>query len=380
MPVSASVGQDRLQKFLARAGISSRRRAEELIAAGRVRVDGRLVTELGTKVDSTHARVDVDGRRVISQPPVYILLHKPRGTVTTLRDPEGRPTVASLVANVGHRIVPVGRLDYATSGVLLMTNDGEFQAKLQHASHGARKVYHAKVRGVVDAGGLERWRRSIEIEGHATRPAQVEILQIENDKTWLSITLNEGKNRQIRRLGEQAGHLVLRLIRVEYAGLTVSGLRPGAWRHLSRQELLELKQAFGVPRRIPHVAFVEPPENRRAPVSKWRPTKERRTRHAAFAEPAENRRAPASKSRRSSDGRTTRHAAFAEPAENRRAPASKSRRSSDGRTTRHAAVAELPGNQRKPAFQLRKTRAASRNVERKDGRSSEQRAARPKRR
>lgn len=280
MLASASVSQDRLQKYLASAGISSRRRAEELISAGRVRVNGRLVTELGTKVDSARAHVEVDGRRVVGQSPVYILLHKPRGTVTTLRDPEGRPTVASLVSGVGLRVVPVGRLDYSTSGVLLMTNDGEFQAKLQHASQGARKVYHAKVRRAVDAGGLERWRRSIEIQGRATRPAQVQILQIENGKTWLSITLSEGKNRQIRRLGEQAGHPVLRLIRVEYAGLTVSELRPGAWRHLSRQELLELKKCFGVPRRIPHAVPGEVSETRNAGAStrRRRPTARRSTR------------------------------------------------------------------------------------------------------
>ena len=257
------MSEDRLQKYLSRAGISSRRHAEELILAGRVRVGGKLVTELGPKVDSARARVEVDGRLVVSQPFVYILLHKPRGYVTTLRDPEGRPTVALLVANLRTRIVPVGRLDYATSGVLLMTNDGDFIAKLQHPSHGAQKVYNAKVRGLVDQRALERWRKSIDIEGRTTQPADVKVLQLEEDKTWLSITISEGKNRQIRRLGEQAGNAVLRLIRVEYAGLTVSGLRPGHWRHLTRQELLNLKQRFGVPHRIAHAPPAEPPATRR---------------------------------------------------------------------------------------------------------------------
>ena len=263
MPASANVSQERLQKYLAGAGISSRRHAEDLITAGRVRVDGRLVTELGTKIDALHVRVEVDGRLVVNQPRVYILLHKPRGYVTTLHDPEGRPTVVSLVSKVGCRVVPVGRLDFATSGVLLMTNDGEFVAKLQHARYGAKKVYHAKVRGLVDDGSLERWRRSIDIQGHTTRPAVVQVLQIEDDKTWLSVTLNEGKNRQIHRLGEQAGHPVLRLMRVEYAGLTVSDLRPGAWRHLTRQELLDLRQRFGVPQRIPRAMPAELPDTRR---------------------------------------------------------------------------------------------------------------------
>jgi 23S rRNA pseudouridine2605 synthase len=267
---SVSVSQVRLQKVLAGAGISSRRHAEDLIVAGRVRVDGRLVTELGTKVDAARVRVDVDGRRVVVQAPVYVLLHKPRGYVSTLRDPEGRSTVASLVSNLECRVVPVGRLDYATGGVLLMTNDGEFLAKLQHARNGATKVYHAKVRGVVDAGGLERWRRSIEIDGRTTHPAQVEVLRVDNDKTWLSVTLREGKNRQIRRLGDRAGHPVLRLIRVQYAGLTVSELRPGTWRHLTRRELVDLRSRFGVPRRIPHEAPPLPVNARKVRATKPR--------------------------------------------------------------------------------------------------------------
>lgn len=247
------MSDERLHKYLAGAGISSRRHAEELILAGRVSVNGKRVTELGTKADYASCRVEVDGRRVVSQPFVYVLMHKPRGTVTTLHDPEGRPTVAGLIANLDVRILPIGRLDYATSGVLLMTNDGEFLAKLQHASQGVKKVYHAKVRGLVDARGLDRWRRSINIQGRATRPADVKVLQVETDKTWLEIAINEGKNRQIRRLGDQVGHPVLRLLRVEYAGLTVTNLRPGHWRYLTKDELLGLKRRYGVPGRIPRV-------------------------------------------------------------------------------------------------------------------------------
>jgi 23S rRNA pseudouridine2605 synthase len=294
-PASDKVTEDRLQKYLSRAGISSRRHAEELIAGGRVRVDGRLVTELGTKVDSTRARVEVDGRLVVGQPFVYVVLHKPRGYVTTLRDPEGRPTVASLVTNLGLRVVPVGRLDFATSGVLLMTNDGDFLAKLQHPSQGAKKVYHVKVRGLVDERGLKRWRRSVDIQGHSTRPADVEVLQREEDKTWLEIAIHEGRNRQIRRLGEQAGHPVLRLIRVEYAGLTVSELRPGRWRHLTRQELLDLKQRFDVPHRIPRTIPTEPPTTRRAVASM---AKRNNRARAAVARPTQYGAASAKQYRR----------------------------------------------------------------------------------
>jgi 23S rRNA pseudouridine2605 synthase len=187
-----AVTEERLQKFLASAGLGSRRSAEGLVEAGRVRVNGQIVTELGTKVDPHKARVEVDGRRVMRQPFVYLVLHKPRGCVSTLRDPEGRETVAELVKDVPARLVPVGRLDYASSGVLLMTNDGDFTAKLLHPSGGAEKVYHVKVRGIVDERGLERWRRSIEIDGRRTRPAQVRLLEVIEDKTWLEIVLHEG--------------------------------------------------------------------------------------------------------------------------------------------------------------------------------------------
>jgi 23S rRNA pseudouridine2605 synthase len=244
------------------------------MVAGRVRVNGRVVTELGTKVDADVARVEVDGRRLVRQPFVYVLLNKPRGCVSTLRDPEGRETVAALVADVPARLVPVGRLDYASSGVLLMTNDGDFTAKLLHPSGGAKKIYHVKIRGKIDEKGLERWRRSIDVQGHRTRPAEVRILEEVDDKTWLEIGLHEGRNRQIRRMGDEAGHPVLRLIRVEYAGLTVDGLRTGQWRYLSKDELLELRHRFGVPRHMPHgiPAKPEPSHGRRAHAVKPSPS------------------------------------------------------------------------------------------------------------
>jgi len=253
-----TVTEERIQKFLASSGLGSRRYSEGLVEAGRVRINGRVVTELGTKVDPDKAQVEVDGRRVVRQPYVYLVLHKPRGCVSTLRDPEGRETVAALVSEVDARVVPVGRLDYATSGVLLMTNDGDFVDKLLHPSGGAAKVYQVKVRGKLEERDLERWRRSIEVDGRRTKPAQVRILEIVEDKTWLEIELHEGRNRQIRRLADEAGQPVLRLIRVEYAGITVETLRPGQWRYLSRDELLELRQHFGVPRHLPHAMPVKP--------------------------------------------------------------------------------------------------------------------------
>jgi 23S rRNA pseudouridine2605 synthase len=245
---------ERLQKLLARAGIASRRRAEDLIVAGRVSVDGQVVSELGARADTRRSRVEVDGRRIVSEDFVYGVLHKPRGTVCTLRDPEGRETVRDLLRGVGARVVPVGRLDYHTSGVLLFTNDGEFASTLQHAKTKAPKVYVAKLRGLVGDQALERLRDSIVIDGRQTRPAAARVLRREGDKTWVEFTLEEGRNRQIRRLGDHANSPVLRLARIAHAGITAEGLRPGTWRLLSVDELVKLKKQYGVPKRVrrPH--------------------------------------------------------------------------------------------------------------------------------
>lgn len=241
---------ERLQKILARAGVASRRKAEELILAGRVRVDGQVVTELGTRADPRTSRVELDGKRLVAEPLVYGVLHKPRGMVSTLSDPEGRPTVRQLLARTGARVVPIGRLDYHTSGALLFTNDGDFAAKLAHPSTKAPKVYVAKVKGSLDERHLARWCESIEIDGRPTRPADVRVLRDEGDKTWIEITLREGRNRQVRRLGEHAGTPVMRLARISQAGVTSEGLRPGQWRWLTVDELTTLKRTYGVPRKV----------------------------------------------------------------------------------------------------------------------------------
>jgi 23S rRNA pseudouridine2605 synthase len=242
-------GGERLQKILARAGIASRRAAEALIEAGRVRVNGRVESELGVRVDP-RARVEVDGRRIVAEPLVYVVLHKPRGVVCTLKDPQGRPTVGEHLRGVGARVVPAGRLDFHTSGALICTNDGELLAKLAHPRHHAPKEYVAKVQGVVDEAGLEKLRDRIVIDGRPTRPAEVRVLRVEGDKTWLALKLYEGRNRQVRRLGEHAGFTVMRLARVAHAGVTAEDLRPGEWRHLTLDELRDLQKEFGVPRRV----------------------------------------------------------------------------------------------------------------------------------
>jgi 23S rRNA pseudouridine2605 synthase len=226
-----------LQKVLARAGVASRRHAEDLIREGRVRVAGKVVTTQGVIVDPVRDAIEVDGRLISAEPLAYVLFHKPRNVVSTMQDPAGRPAVAEYMRGVGARVVPVGRLDFQTSGVMIFTNDGNFARSLLHPSRGVLKEYELKVQGVVDDAGLARFRESIEIDGRRTRPAQVEVERSEGDETWLRIVLHEGKNRQIRRLAEHAGYRVMRLLRSRFAGLSADGLGPGEWRHLTRAEL-----------------------------------------------------------------------------------------------------------------------------------------------
>jgi 23S rRNA pseudouridine2605 synthase len=244
------MSQERLQKILARAGIASRRSAEELVSAGRVTVDGRRVTELGAKADPRRQRVELDGKLIEAEPLLYVLFHKPRQVMCTLKDPEGRPTVLDFMPDVGGRVVPVGRLDYHTSGVLLLTNDGDFAQALAHPTQKVEKVYIAKVNAPFESEELERWSQPIEIDGKMTRPALVKKLRTEDDKVWIEIRIHEGRNRQVHRIGEAAGSRVLRLARISFAGVTHDGVRPGQWRYLSKDELTQLKKVYGVPAKI----------------------------------------------------------------------------------------------------------------------------------
>ncbi len=242
------MAEERLQKVLARAGVASRRKAEALIAAGRVRVNGEVVRQLGTKVDPHRDRIEVDGRPVrLPRRHTYLLLHKPMGVVTTLRDPQGRPTVADLIRGVEARVFPVGRLDQDTEGLLLLTDDGELAYRLTHPRYGVEKVYHALVRGRPSAATLERWRRGgIVVEGRPSAPAQVRVLRTVREGTWLEIVLHEGRKRQVRRVAAALGHPVLYLKRVRLGPLTLGRLPRGRWRPLSRREVRALRRAVGL--------------------------------------------------------------------------------------------------------------------------------------
>jgi 23S rRNA pseudouridine2605 synthase len=232
---------ERVQKVLARAGVGSRRQAEALIAAGRIRVGGRRISEQGVQVDPIRDAVSLDGRRVSAEPLEYVLFHKPREVMCTMQDPLGRKSVVDFLRGVGSRVVPVGRLDYQTSGVLLLTNDGDLSRALTHPSGGVQKEYVLKVKGRVDEPALARFRARIEIAGTRTAPAEVRRLRADENNTWLLVRIHEGKNRQVRRLAEYAGYRVMRLTRSSFGDLSVDDLRPGEWRFLSAAELRSLR-------------------------------------------------------------------------------------------------------------------------------------------
>lgn len=213
-----------------------------------MRVNGRVVTELGTKVDAHKDRVEVDGRRVVGEKPVYYLLHKDRETVTTLSDPEGRATIADSLRGIVERVFPVGRLDYHTTGALLITNDGEMADALLRPRAAVPKVYVAKVSGHIDDHGLEKLRNGIRLDdGYTTNKADVFVIREEGKNTWLQLTLTEGKNRQVHRMFEALGRRVMRLSRQSFAGLQIEGLRPGEARELTGDEIRKLKKKFLTP-------------------------------------------------------------------------------------------------------------------------------------
>lgn len=238
---------ERLQKVLAHAGVASRRKCEELIRAGRVQVNGQTVTELGVKVDPTKDRIAVDGKPVrLETRKRYILLYKPAGVITSVRDPRGRRTVIDLVKDVPERIYPVGRLDYETEGLLLLTNDGELAHRIMHPRYELDKVYEAWVKGHPDEEALRRLREGMRLEDGWTHPAKVERVAERADRTLLRLTIHEGRNRQVRRMCAAVGHPVLALRRVRVGFLTLDKLRPGAWRELTPDEVRRLKALVGL--------------------------------------------------------------------------------------------------------------------------------------
>ncbi|WP_055074390.1 pseudouridine synthase [Pseudanabaena sp. 'Roaring Creek'] len=242
---------DRLQKILSRHGIASRREAEQLILAGRVAINGQTIAELGTKADPERDRIEVDGKLLQTHAPqfIYLLLNKPIGVVCTCNDPQSRRTVIDILPSPYKHIYPVGRLDYNSSGALILTNDGEFANYLMHPRHHVSKTYEVWVKDIPNEQKIKQWQEGIMLEGKRTFPAIVNVLQVEhpphqNSRTLLQIVLSEGRNRQIRKMAEQFGHPVLALHRVAIASISLNNLKSGTYRHLSDREIATLYPSY----------------------------------------------------------------------------------------------------------------------------------------
>jgi 23S rRNA pseudouridine2605 synthase len=232
----------RLQKYLADQGVASRRKAEEMITAGRVAVNGQVVIAMGVKIRPGIDRVHVDGKPVQQAPSLrYILLHKPAGYICSTKDEKGRRTVLDLVGKLDCRIYPVGRLDYDTSGLLLLTNDGLLTNRLLHPSHQVEKTYLVTIEGLVGKDALRKLQSGILLADGITAPATTRIRSSKNNLTLLEITIHEGRNRQVRRMVEAIGHQVVRLKRIRLAFLELKDLRAGEWRELTPAEIKRLK-------------------------------------------------------------------------------------------------------------------------------------------
>jgi 23S rRNA pseudouridine2605 synthase len=247
--------EERLQKLIAAAGIASRRHAEEMIAAGEVTVNGQVVTELGTKADPAKDHIKVRGRLINplleAREKVYVLLNKPRGYLSSVADPEGRPLVTELVPQSLGRLHPVGRLDFNTEGLLILTNDGELTNFITSARNRVAKVYEVKVKGVPPDTAIERLRRGVRLDdGVRTAPAEIEKVDATENNVWFEVILHEGRNQQIRRMFDAIGHSVLKLRRVRIGSLTMEPLAPKQWRLLAPAEVTRL---------------MRPPAKKRAP-------------------------------------------------------------------------------------------------------------------
>ncbi|HDD43369.1 MAG TPA: rRNA pseudouridine synthase [Candidatus Desulfofervidus auxilii] len=239
--------KQRLQKILSRAGITSRRKAEALIQAGRVKIDGKIVTSLGTKADPEKQIIEIDGKCLFFPPLLYIMLYKPRYYLTTLYDPKGRPKVTDLLKQIPVRIFPVGRLDFDAEGLLLLTNDGDFANLLIHPRYKIPKTYLVKVKGIPKYWELKKIKEGIDLEEGKTLPAKVKLISILKHNAWIELTIHEGRYRQIKRMCAAIGHPVLRLKRIQIGSLKLGNLKPGEYRFLTEKEIKKLKDmAMGI--------------------------------------------------------------------------------------------------------------------------------------
>ena len=267
--------QERLQKIIAHAGVSSRREAEAMIREGRVTLNGRVVSELGTRADPDRDHIKVDGKLIThAEPHRYILLYKPKEVMTTVEDPQGRRTVIDLVRGIRERIYPVGRLDFHSEGLVLLTNDGELAFKVSHPTHGSVKTYSVKVRGVPEERLVDKLRRGITIDGKRTLPCDIERMHTtgkrdDEGNSWFEVKLREGRTQQIRKMFQAVGHPVSKLRRVAIGPISDPKLTPGVWRELTKQEV-KMLETMKEPKKLP-----KPRRTTARPVSRKKPAAKR---------------------------------------------------------------------------------------------------------
>ncbi len=333
--------QERLQKIISTAGVASRRAAEELIVEGRVRVNGKVVTELGAKADAERDHIKVDGKLINpAQPRTYVMLNKPVGYVTTLSDPEGRPVVSDLLTGVKARVYPVGRLDYNTEGLLLLTNDGDFAHLITHPKHELPKTYLVKIKGVLSDADIDALQRGVFLKDGKTAPAKVRKLRKEEANSWVEITIHEGRKRQVRRMIDHTGHFVIKLKRVRIGNLNLSDLPPGAYRHLTAEEVNGLKV---LSMREEKISFSAPRAEARPPEPPGEPAEKPRKQQSEQGQASAIRR-------RAVDSRVTERGKQQRPGPERRAGSSAAKRygrdasSASGRKKRGASRERTAGS------------------------------------
>ncbi|MCX8031422.1 MAG: rRNA pseudouridine synthase [Thermodesulfovibrionales bacterium] len=233
--------QQRLQKILAMMGITSRRKAEELILNGRVTVNGQLA-QLGMKADPKKDHIKVDGKILIKpEPKIYLALNKPKKVISSLHDPEGRTTIKDFLKGIKQRVFPIGRLDYDTEGLLLLTNDGELTQKILHPSYRIPKTYLVKIKGLIQENEIKKISQGVRLQDGLTLPAQVRLIKQNENNSWLEITIYEGRKRQVRRMFDAIGHPVIKLKRIAIDGIKLGDLKTGELRHLTEREVNKLK-------------------------------------------------------------------------------------------------------------------------------------------
>src|SRR5947209_2014481 len=295
--------QERLQKIIAHAGVSSRREAEAMIREGRVTLNGRVRSELGTRADPDRDHIKGDGKLIThAEPHRYILLYKPKEVMTTVEDPQGRRTVIDLVRGIRERIYPVGRLDFHSEGLVLLTNDGELAFKVSHPTHGSVKTYSVKVRGVPEERLVDKLRRGITIDGKRTLPCDIERMHTtgkrdDEGNSWFEVKLREGRTQQIRKMFQAVGHPVSKLRRVAIGPISDPKLTPGVWRELTKQEV-KMLETMKEPKKMP-----KPRRTAARPVSRKKPAAAKRP--SAASRPKAAKRSASSRTETRSTTRRT---------------------------------------------------------------------------